>query len=62
RCLPGTRVNILNDIHAWAANFALPNILWLRAYPGAGKSTLASHVAGDFKTARRLGAFFAFDR
>ncbi|KAI0044056.1 hypothetical protein FA95DRAFT_1523392, partial [Auriscalpium vulgare] len=62
RCLPGTREDILAEIIAWADDFNAPNIMWIHAYPGAGKSTLASTVALDFKEAGRLGALFAFDR
>jgi hypothetical protein len=62
RCLEGTRADILDKILAWASDFSTANILWVCAYPGAGKSTIASHVAKIFKDDGRLGAYFAFDR
>jgi hypothetical protein len=62
RCLDGTRVDIIDKIIAWANDFDAANVLWISAYPGTGKSTIASHVADIFKRSHRLGAFFAFDR
>ncbi|KAI0028767.1 hypothetical protein K488DRAFT_89410 [Vararia minispora EC-137] len=62
RCLEGTRAHILADIHSWADDYSRPGILWIRARPGAGKSTIASHVADEFRTSGRLGVFFAFTR
>ena len=38
------------------------NILWIFGYPGAGKSTLAMHIANIFREARRLGVIVEFNR
>jgi hypothetical protein len=62
RCLDGTRVDIIDEITAWVNDFDAANVLWISAYPGTGKSTIASHVADTLKRTHRLGAFFAFDR
>ncbi|KAJ7110891.1 hypothetical protein C8R44DRAFT_856733 [Mycena epipterygia] len=51
RCLPGTREAILREVEGWlAAENVLPNILWLRGYPGAGKSCIASSLAGNLRS------------
>jgi hypothetical protein len=62
RCLDKTRVEIIDEITTWANDFDAANVLWISAYPGTGKSTIASHVADIFKRSHRLGAFIAFDR
>ena len=38
------------------------NILWIFGYPGAGKSTLAMHVANLFCIQHRLGVIVEFNR
>ena len=38
------------------------NILWIFGYPGAGKSTLAMHIANLLREARRLGVIVEFNR
>ncbi|KAG5220282.1 WD40 repeat protein [Salix suchowensis] len=45
RCLVGTRQDIISGIIDWAKNDDPARIVWLHAYPGAGKSTVASTVA-----------------
>ena len=48
-CLPGTRVDVLNFITAWAANpTGGQNVLWLHGVAGSGKSTLSTTVASLF--------------
>jgi hypothetical protein len=49
-------------IRDWTIDFDAPNIMWISAHPGAGKSTIASHIAHDLKVDHRLGSLFSFDR
>ena len=63
RCLDGTREDLISFILEWARNFAesVLNILWIYGYPGAGKSTLAMHIAMLFRTEHRLGVIIEFN-
>lgn len=65
-CLPGTRVDLLREIHAWAKAWvndsAAPAIFWLNGMGGAGKSTLSRTIAHDLHRSKRLGASFFFKR
>ncbi|KAF9494747.1 hypothetical protein BDN71DRAFT_1418000 [Pleurotus eryngii] len=61
RCLVGTRQDIISGIIDWAKNDDPARIVWLHAYPGAGKSTVASTVAQLLSEAGCLGAIFAFN-
>ncbi|OCH85338.1 hypothetical protein OBBRIDRAFT_321306 [Obba rivulosa] len=62
RCLAGTREDILSTIREWTNDPNSPNILWIAAYPGAGKSTIAFTIAAELERSHRMGAIFAFDR
>jgi hypothetical protein len=62
RCHDGTRKAFMAKIRDWTVDFGAPNIMWISAHPGAGKSTIASHIAHDLKVDHRLGSFFSFDR
>ena len=64
RCLEGTRKDLISLILEWARNFteSVFNILWIYSYPGAGKSTLAMHIAEIFCLAHRLGVIVEFNR
>jgi hypothetical protein len=61
-CMEGTREDILDKISAWTVNFDAPNILWLRGYPGIGKSTVVSTLASRLRASNRLGSSFFFQR
>ena len=61
-CLPGTRVDDLEDILMWMATPSEENVLWLHGVAGAGKSTIAATVARHFLSHRRRGAFLHFHR
>ncbi|KAJ7438010.1 hypothetical protein B0H11DRAFT_596182 [Mycena galericulata] len=42
-CLPGTRKGVIREIEAWLLNETSPqNVLWLKGFPGSGKSAIAS--------------------
>ena len=60
RCLDGTRKDLIASIRDFVVS-AL-NILWIFGYPGAGKSTLAMHVANLFCIEHRLGVIVEFNR
>ncbi|PVF91751.1 hypothetical protein CPB86DRAFT_830421 [Serendipita vermifera] len=61
-CLPGTRIQVLNDIEAWANDPSSSQILWLTDVAGAGKSTIARHLAEQWKKSGQLGGFFFFNK
>ena len=62
RCLEGTREDILRTLLEWAYDLLALNTMWLRGYPGAGKSTVASHFADQLFQLHRLCIIFAFNR
>ncbi|KAF2401054.1 hypothetical protein EJ06DRAFT_457607, partial [Trichodelitschia bisporula] len=61
-CLIGTRVELLEEIYAWAYGENSPNIFWLSGLAGTGKSTVAQTVAAECFQRGRLGASFFFSR
>jgi hypothetical protein len=61
-CMEGTRQDILQEIEGWASDFDAPNILWLKGYPGTGKSAIASSLVSRFYSSKRLGSWFFFQR
>ncbi|GJJ10674.1 hypothetical protein Clacol_004901 [Clathrus columnatus] len=64
QCLPGTRVEVLDEIIDWINNDNdnCPRLFWLAGPAGAGKSAIAHSIALRFKSIRRLGSLFCFDR
>ncbi|CCA75858.1 related to WD40-repeat protein (notchless protein) [Serendipita indica DSM 11827] len=62
-CQPGTRAEILAECEAWSKDSNAPNILWIKAAPGAGKSAIASTLVDTLGIKkRRLGSSFFFRR
>ncbi|KIM20037.1 hypothetical protein M408DRAFT_82635, partial [Serendipita vermifera MAFF 305830] len=61
-CMEGTREDILSEILDWADDFTAPNILWLKGYPGVGKSTVATTLIEKLRSIGRLGSAFYFKR
>ncbi|KFY02933.1 hypothetical protein O988_01801, partial [Pseudogymnoascus sp. VKM F-3808] len=62
-CLPGTRVDLLQDIYDWADRQDGQDeqfIFWLSGLAGTGKSTISRTVACKYHEQRRLGASFFF--
>ena len=56
-------MEILAEVEAWARNPDAPNILWIKAAPGAGKSTIASTLFTTLEIKiKRLGAGYFFGR
>ncbi|OCH89251.1 hypothetical protein OBBRIDRAFT_31370 [Obba rivulosa] len=62
RYLEGTREDILATIIEWTNYSDAPNIIWIRGYPGTGKSAIAFALAAELERSHRMGAIFAFDR
>ncbi|KIM21691.1 hypothetical protein M408DRAFT_80136, partial [Serendipita vermifera MAFF 305830] len=61
-CMEGTREDILSEILDWTNNITAPNILWLKGYPGVGKSTVAATLIEKLRPIGRLGSSFFFKR
>ncbi|KIM19890.1 hypothetical protein M408DRAFT_48185, partial [Serendipita vermifera MAFF 305830] len=61
-CMEGTRKDILSEILDWTVDFTAPNILWLKGYPGVGKSTVATTLVEKLRSIGRLGSGFFFKR
>ncbi|KAF2395503.1 hypothetical protein EJ06DRAFT_270558 [Trichodelitschia bisporula] len=61
-CLPGTRVDLLQEIHSWVNEENSPSIFWLSGLAGTGKSTVAQTVAARCSVEESLGASFFFSR
>lgn len=62
-CLPGTRVDILQEVFASLVD---PNpshkAIWLRGLAGSGKGTILNTIAQYSSNVRRCGAFLFWDR
>jgi hypothetical protein len=61
-CLADTRVDLLQEIHAWADDNDGRFIYWLSGLAGTGKSTIARTVARMYFENGQLGASFFFSR
>ncbi|KAJ2925852.1 hypothetical protein H1R20_g11242, partial [Candolleomyces eurysporus] len=62
-CFPGTRIDVIRMIVAWADSTLLRNthVLWLYGFVGCGKSAIALAIALKFERRNRLvGSFFFF--
>ncbi|GJJ08938.1 hypothetical protein Clacol_003158 [Clathrus columnatus] len=64
QCLPGTRIEVLEDIINWVNDIddSCPRLFWLAGPAGTGKSAIAHSIALWFQSIGRLGSFFCFDR
>jgi hypothetical protein len=61
-CLPNTRVDLRNQIAAWAQSPKAKSIFWLNGMAGTGKSTVCRTFARSFESEGKLGASFFFKR
>ncbi|KFY93584.1 hypothetical protein V498_04339, partial [Pseudogymnoascus sp. VKM F-4517 (FW-2822)] len=62
RCYQGTRVQLLQQISAWASDPSSECIFWLNGMAGTGKSTISRTVAQNLANEGDLGASFFFKR
>ncbi|EFR03715.1 vegetative incompatibility protein HET-E-1 [Nannizzia gypsea CBS 118893] len=61
-CLPGTRVDLLQEVEEWAESAQAKCIFWLNGMAGTGKSTISQTVANRLDERNLLGASFFFKR
>jgi hypothetical protein len=59
-CMEGTREILLQEIDVWLEDPKAPNVLWIKGYPGSGKSTIASSIISRLIKCGRMGSSFAF--
>lgn len=67
RCLEGTRVELLDEVHSWIQGDvkAIPKqerIFWLCGQAGTGKTTVSLTIAERLQKENSLGASFFFSR
>ncbi|KAJ7624241.1 hypothetical protein DFH06DRAFT_754539 [Mycena polygramma] len=60
-CLEGTRERIFRKIDGWLADRTSPNILWIKGFPGSGKSCARS-VVDRLEGSPCLNSSFFFER
>jgi hypothetical protein len=61
-CLPGTSVDLLQEIYNWADRQDEHFIFWLNDLAGTRKSTITRTIARRYFKQDRLGASFFFSR
>jgi hypothetical protein len=61
-CMEGTRKDVFAEIDAWVDDLDTPNILWLKGFPGTGKSAIAMSTMNRLTRSSRLGSAFFFER
>jgi hypothetical protein len=61
-CMEGTRLSVLNEAKSWAMDTSIEQVFWLADVAGAGKSTVANHLAKEWKSQGILAGRFFFSR
>ncbi|KAJ6576126.1 hypothetical protein DFH09DRAFT_1453918 [Mycena vulgaris] len=61
-CLEGTRERIFRKIDSWLADSNSPDILWIKGFPGSGKSCIARSLVEKFTDSPNFGSSFFFER
>jgi nucleoside phosphorylase len=61
-CLPGTRVELLDDINRWIDDQSSKTLFWLNGMAGTGKSTIARTADQEQYERGDLGGSFFFNR
>ena len=62
RCLPGTRVDLLDQIKEWVQDSTAHSVFWLNGQAGTGKSTITRTVADILSDSKYTAASFFFKR
>ncbi|KAL8671687.1 MAG: hypothetical protein Q9168_003809 [Polycauliona sp. 1 TL-2023] len=62
QCLPGTRVDVLQQIMDWTVNTSPQCIFWLKGLAGTGKSTITTTLASKLKENLCPLASYFFER
>ncbi|PVF99579.1 hypothetical protein CPB86DRAFT_281577 [Serendipita vermifera] len=60
--MKGTQQAILREAGTWLSDMTAPQIFWVRDTAGSGKSTVALHLAREWKIQARLAGRFFFGR
>ncbi|KAF5364106.1 hypothetical protein D9756_000080 [Leucocoprinus leucothites] len=61
-CRVDTRIGILSDIDARIRDSESNNLIWIKGFPGVGKSALASTIVHRLRERGELLSYFIFDR
>ncbi|KAG8792068.1 hypothetical protein FRC12_007331 [Ceratobasidium sp. 428] len=57
-CTPNTRVELLEQLRAWACDDKAQKVYWLNGMAGTGKTTIAYSLCKYLQTTQKLGASF----
>ncbi|KAF5362431.1 hypothetical protein D9756_002757 [Leucocoprinus leucothites] len=61
-CMQDTRVAILSDVDTRIGDNEDTNLIWIKGFPGVGKSALASTIVSRLRGQGQLLSYFVFDR
>ncbi|KIM25798.1 hypothetical protein M408DRAFT_73853, partial [Serendipita vermifera MAFF 305830] len=61
-CMEGTRRDILTKIDNWVNDLKASNILWIKGYPGVGKSAISTTLVEKGRSAKYIISSFFFRR
>jgi hypothetical protein len=61
-CMQGTRASVLDQARSWLLGENTGQLFWLADVAGAGKSTVANHLAKEWKSQKILAGRFFFSR
>ncbi|KAJ7101341.1 hypothetical protein B0H15DRAFT_408992 [Mycena belliarum] len=61
-CLKGTRETVFAQVDAWLADSNSPSVLWIKGFPGSGKTCISSSLAEKWAGSTTFGASFFFER
>ncbi|KAJ1300430.1 hypothetical protein OPQ81_005250 [Rhizoctonia solani] len=61
-CTPGTRVNVLANLLAWANSYTMGIVYWLNGMAGTGKTTIAYSLCTELANQHQLAASFFCSR
>ncbi|KAJ3561272.1 hypothetical protein NP233_g10295 [Leucocoprinus birnbaumii] len=61
-CMEGTRIDVQSNVNAAIDDIEGGNVIWIRGFPGVGKSALASTIIAQRLKRGQLVSYFVFDR